>query len=393
MLKYYTQGAQPKITIIGGHHASALPEQSLTDAFAGKTPLIDISVAGYGEQTLYEILNDGNDVANITYFGADGRIKRTRHEKREPPMFSPDWSVFPEFVNGEGFYKNIDYININFSFGCPNRCSYCGSLKPERITRKAEEVAEEARHNLEKYRHFKGIGIADDNFFFNLKDAEELFEAFKAQGIDDIHLTMGIDPSVLSGNLSSITELLNKYDFKYDISFSLEFTDDVHMERWNRRFLGKTRNHKTEKKAVTKFIKNSDINKFNFAINYVTPCPDDTIEDVYGVCREAKDMIPLRKKRVNTIYLFSLHPYPGTASYNYVNNKNMWKKHDDFKGLKFPKWEFFREQFLTPYVLEKRIENAYSKVNKILDEENAERDLRNMIFCELFCSMFKQGVI
>lgn len=120
------------IVIIGGYHASAMPEQLLKES-----PYIDLLVHGEGELTLTEIyrkLESGDnfsDVDGIAYRHKDlvivnrrrklianlDKLSFTPREKLELDKYIPN--------PGTGNYMHLPTTGIIASRGCPYRCNYC----------------------------------------------------------------------------------------------------------------------------------------------------------------------------------------------------------------------------------------------------------------------------
>lgn len=124
----------PRIhTVLGGNHASALPEECLKD------PSVDFVVLGEGEMTFHALLGaiEGNgtrleDIDGLAY--RSGELVRLQPKYRWienldllPP---PAWHLLPmekysEVGRGPGEKRQSRYAIMVTSRGCPHRCSYC----------------------------------------------------------------------------------------------------------------------------------------------------------------------------------------------------------------------------------------------------------------------------
>jgi len=118
-IKNCAPGAQ---TILGGFHASALPEEIL------KCAHIDMVVCGEGEITLSEIVagKDKNNIPGLC-FRQLGKIKKTA---ARPLIEDLDILPFPlwEALPVHAYYYFPEHaVGIISGRGCPYRCSFCAS--------------------------------------------------------------------------------------------------------------------------------------------------------------------------------------------------------------------------------------------------------------------------
>ncbi len=144
-----------KKVIVGGYHASALPDEVLSSGF------VDIVVRGEGEQTLSQLCdawNNGGDLEKLRgiSFMEDGKV---RHNPDQAFIQNIDEIPFPardllELSRYKVRYPGLDLdkpmVNIIGSRGCPNHCIFCASSvvwkrqtrfrSPENIVREIESV-------------------------------------------------------------------------------------------------------------------------------------------------------------------------------------------------------------------------------------------------------------
>lgn len=366
---YYHNGGESKTFVLGGTHPSSIPIRSLKDGIVrGKAPLFNVSVIGYGEQTLVDLVNKNlKNVSNIAYVDKNLEIKKNKIDEKAftPPMFNPDWSLVERV--GRGVYSFEEYnLPVNYTWGCPNSvnpCSYCNSLKPKIQRKNPSLVVDYIEDNLRKYK-LSGISLCDDNEFARTGYIKEFLNLLTERGLEDISIDLAVDPSILIRDYSKIKSLLDSYKFKYTLSFSLEFCDDAHFNRWNRLFLGKKRDWRLEKEVVAKFIKSSD-SQYSFYTNYITPCPEDTLMDYYNTCVEAIKMSELRENAMDLPFFTSLAPYPGTKSFDYVTKKGLWKdcENEDVSFCPYLWWGIF-DTNSTSFILEPKLEEVYNTVLK-----------------------------
>src|SRR5262249_51186120 len=124
------------LTVIGGEHASAIPEYCLTDCEG-----LDVVVAGEGEETMSDIARrvkerrSLSEVSGIAFRDrAGGRIvtmpRRSRIQAIEA-IARPAWHLFPlekyfanEISYGIAYGRSLPIIATR---GCPYLCTFCSS--------------------------------------------------------------------------------------------------------------------------------------------------------------------------------------------------------------------------------------------------------------------------
>jgi anaerobic magnesium-protoporphyrin IX monomethyl ester cyclase len=146
--------------IMGGEHASALPEHVL------QTSRADICVIGEGEETIVELLEaitqkqDLHGVAGIAFREGD-QIFHTPRRKRmthidDLPL--PAWDLFPmeEYRNrkqNSGLYQGRA-MPLLATRGCPYRCTFCSSPNmwtTRYVTRDPVKVVDEMQLYMSRY--------------------------------------------------------------------------------------------------------------------------------------------------------------------------------------------------------------------------------------------------
>lgn len=180
--------ARPPKVILGGPHATAMPEECLEGH-----PELDALCIGEGEATIVELvpalLSDADlgHVAGITYH-ADGRVVRTAKRPFIPDIDTiplPAWHLLPMHL-----YKNLiesggrTTMHVMGSRGCPMDCNYCFSTKQwsSKVRwHSAERVLEECEHLREHYG-VEFYEFFDDIFTLNKERFRVLAEAFRERG-------------------------------------------------------------------------------------------------------------------------------------------------------------------------------------------------------------------
>jgi 4-cresol dehydrogenase (hydroxylating) len=174
------------VTIVGGQHATLLPEDLFDRA-------VDLICIGPGELTFREMMEtvargDGD------FGGIDGlaiRQSDTRYSFNKPRIarggtFS--WPRFDRSLLGARYKRH--YLNTFerrttvytvTSTGCPHRCSFCALWATTRgayRTREPDEIAAEIASQPQPFVH-----ITDDNTFHSPAHALAIYEAIKRRGV------------------------------------------------------------------------------------------------------------------------------------------------------------------------------------------------------------------
>ncbi len=162
------------LIVLGGCHASALPEETLHSL-----PAIDLLVVGEGEQTFAAILNKldrsgsiPKEVKGTVYRENDNTISRAPRRKLIDPLDSlplPDWSLlngFPEnFHPSPARIRRWPCASVVLTRGCPNQCTFCDRSVFGNVCRAySPEYALEMLRDLSVNYGVREILIEDDTF-------------------------------------------------------------------------------------------------------------------------------------------------------------------------------------------------------------------------------------
>ncbi len=152
--------------VLGGFHASALPEETLKEF-----PVFDLLVFGEGERTLTDIMHaigSGGDFKSIRGL-AYSQNGETRINPPRELIDDLDTLPFPEreavpirrYVPDPGNYASLPTTGILFSRGCPMKCAFCSkSVFADTIRyRSADCFLDEVEQCTRRY------GIKDFRFF------------------------------------------------------------------------------------------------------------------------------------------------------------------------------------------------------------------------------------
>jgi len=161
--------------VMGGAHASAMPEYVLAD------PHVDFVIRGEGERALVELiwaLQGRGDVASVANLG---------YKRGGEPVLNPMAANYPldelppadlsDFANGRYLFEGRPLCSLVTSRGCPHRCTFCSvqsTSGPTYRRRPPEQVLAEMRQRyVEGYRVFN---FEDDNLAYHQEGFRSLLE-------------------------------------------------------------------------------------------------------------------------------------------------------------------------------------------------------------------------
>ncbi len=157
------------ITVLGGPHATALPEQTLQEFGS-----LDIVVAGEGEITLLEIvqrLEGGGDLDGLAglCYRRDGQVRvgptREPLEDLDAIPF-PAWELFPRA-------KKYPMMTAR---GCPFHCNFCMRMMGSLVRKRSvQSVLAELVRNVDQFQA-QFIDFFDETFAVDRKYAMELLD-------------------------------------------------------------------------------------------------------------------------------------------------------------------------------------------------------------------------
>jgi len=177
----------PEIHILlGGPHASAVPEETLADFGA-----FDVAVMGEGEYATPEILaafEKKHDLQNVTGIAfREGNLVRITPPrpfiKNLDDLPMPAWDLLPDM--GKFYQQSVARIDalpaasITTSRGCPYRCIFCShSVYGASYRFHSVEYVQEMIHCLVDRYHIRSIAFEDENFTASKKRLREICGLF-----------------------------------------------------------------------------------------------------------------------------------------------------------------------------------------------------------------------
>ena len=163
-------------TIIGGPHASALPERTLEEF-----PSVDIAVAGEGEIPMTELAEaraqatNVSDLAGIRGIAFRDRDRIVRNGPRPwmedlDSLPFPAWELFPKV-----------YWPVMAARGCPFGCVFCQRVLGRRVRLRSVDNVLAEFDALEQRVGQRGVWFQDETFGINRRWADEFLDKLSAR--------------------------------------------------------------------------------------------------------------------------------------------------------------------------------------------------------------------
>lgn len=302
-------------TILGGTHASSLPEMILE-----KHREIDIIVIGEGEITvsrLCEAIEKGEDIKNIEGIAYRKKEKIIKTGLRKPIPNIDDLPFPARDLIDMSLYRPHSYIDTGeksatmiTSRGCPNRCIFCAShitMGKKFRAHSPEYVIREIRHLIEDYK-VEHIVLNDDTFTLDPERVKKICKELISKRIK-------IEWSCLARTNTityEILELMKKAGCNC-VAFGVESGDPHILEN-----LKKGATIEDSRKAFD-IANKIGIKTLAF---FIFGAPDDNVATIKKTIRFAKELKP-------TLAFFNMMiPYPGTEifekDYQYLIKLDDW---------------------------------------------------------------------
>jgi radical SAM superfamily enzyme YgiQ (UPF0313 family) len=276
------------ITVCGGAHLTAIPEQTLTEF-----PTFDIGVIGEGEETLLELcdaISSGRDlreVAGLIFRPAAGEILKTRARHRildQEALPMPAWDLLP--AASEYYIQSIR--------GCPFNCYFCMNHNGKVARKRAvDQVIEEMKWLIESFEA-KRISFGDELFSVDMARTEELLDAMIANRIgQSVSWDIQTHVAYVNDNLLSKMKAANLDK----IEMGVESGDEITLKR-----MGKG----TNEKMIVNAFKMAHKNGLKTGAFFIIGQPNETHKTIWNSLRLAIKINP-------TEPIFgTMVPYPGT---------------------------------------------------------------------------------
>ena len=312
------------ITIVGGPHPTALPEEMMRREGSD----LDFLFAGEAEigfPKLVQAIEKGDkDLSTIP-----GLVFRDRDTIKMNPRIVvedidslgyPAWDLihpqrYPECQHG-AFFKQFPIAPIMVTRGCPYPCTFCAGnlVSGKKIRRRSIDSVLSEIIMLKKDFGIKEFHIIDDNFTMDAEYTKDFLRRLKAL---DLGMSWAVPNGVRMDSLDEEMLRLMKEAGLYLISLGIESgSDDVLRSMKKGITTGKMR-------SCIKMIDAAGIDMAGF---FILGFPGETVRTMNETVKFAAQL-PL--KRAN---FFTYLPFPGTESY---------QKLSDSGELKDVDWESF----------------------------------------------------
>lgn len=351
------------LTVMGGPHVTALPEQTLSEA-----PELDIVVRGEGERTMLELadlaskanLQNLSKVEGIT-FRKDGQIQSTGDRDFIQNLDELPHSAYKHFPLEKYKIAGKNYLPIITSRGCPFQCTFCLASKMcgRRFrTRSPKKVLDE----LEWLRDTHGgdvFSFYDDTFTFDRKRASDICDEMEARKFHspwDCRTRVDqIDKEILTKLKNANCQLIH-----------------FGVESGSQKMLTAMKKGTTVEKNAWAIQLAKEVG-ISVAISVVVGYPGETVE----MLQQTFDFI--RKTKPDFVYMCQAIPYPGTELLDILHDLGWevstdWNQFDEqssvFKNPLLPPEKIdamrgaFYDEFLSPsYFMHKSVKrDFYSQI-------------------------------
>jgi anaerobic magnesium-protoporphyrin IX monomethyl ester cyclase len=278
-----------KPIIMGGPHATALPEQ------CNKSDLVDDVVIGYGE---YDFLYKIQLIAKYKDYKIPfGRRDVYKH------LMSDDMPLIPyELIDMHKYINPETEATIYLtSYGCPGKCTFC-STKTLRIWTPFSLIkVRNDLNNLFNIYPFKHIFFYDASFFINIKRVKDIIDHINEYQIGWSAYSRTVEAIKLDVN---IIRYLENTKLK-SIGIGMESGSENIVSIMN-----KGEGHLERMYQIIYNFRNSPIN-INSGI--IFGLPGETIDDLKTTLKVIKELYLIKNNfKVSTTFF---RPLPGTALY------------------------------------------------------------------------------
>ena len=302
--KEVKQSLPETIVVIGGVHATALPQETMS------FECFDIAVLGEGEKTMEELsmhletkgTSDLEEVAGIAY-RQQGELRLT---KTRPFIQDLDSLPYParyllpplsEYKPTPASYRRLPLGHLITTRGCPYQCTFCDRsiFSSKYRARSAENVMGEIEELIDRYR-VQEIKFFDDTLTLDRKRIFEICRGFKERKID-------VGWSCLSRVDSISREMLiaMKEAGCWQILFGLE-TGDSRMLSLLKKGATVEQNEEAVKLA-------HDVG-LSVRADFIVGTPGETLENMERTLRFAIGL------NMDFAHFNKFTPYPGTELYH-----------------------------------------------------------------------------
>ena len=362
------------VTVVGGPHPSAMPEEMM-DIFKKYLDFLFMGEAEIGFPKLLDALTAGKkDLSAIPGLawrsGAELKTnpKAVMDDLDAIPM--PAWDLirpekYPESQHG-AFFKRFPIAPVMVTRGCPYPCTFCAGhvVSGRKIRRRSvDNVLNEILY-LNKKRGIKEFHVIDDNFTMDREYAKELLKKLKAL---DLGMTWAVPNGVRMDSLDEELLGLMKDTGLYLISLGIESGSDRVLK------LMKKGTTTSRIRRGINMIRKAGIDMAGF---FILGFPGETKNTILQTIRFAA-RLPL--VRAN---FFTYLPFPGSESYEELT------KADDLGRVNWKRFYFMNAAYVPDGMTReelKRLHRAafarfYLRPRVIFYQIRSIRSLRHLFF-------------
>lgn len=302
--------------IVGGTHATILPEQVLKECEA-----IDFIVRQEYDFTVPELVQTDNleSVRGISYRKDNQIIHNPDCELTDLDRLPFVSKVYQKYLNVDDYayaFAQKPMIQIVASRGCPNQCNFCSypstmGGRNYRI-RDINDLADEFEYIIKEMPEIKEIFIEDDTFTVNQKRTVEFCD------------------ELIRRNLNAVWSCNTRVDLTYETMKKMKEAGCRLLvcgyESGNQRVLDETKKGITLEQSRN-FAKNArklDIKVFGC---FMIGLKGDNLETIQETYEFAKELYP------DMCFFQQAVPFPGTEFYEWAKNNNYLITEDYSKWL------------------------------------------------------------
>lgn len=304
--------------IVGGTHATAMPEQVLRECEA-----IDIIARREYDYIIGEIVRAGNqlkDVRGIAYRNGKEIVLTAEREwlmdMDELPFVSTVYEKFLDVNDYDYALAQSPMIQIFSARGCPFRCNFCNY--PETMggrnvrKRSVGNFVDELQYIHDKMPYIKEIFIEDDTFTVDKNRVAEICEEIQRRGL---RLTWSCNV---------------RADLPYDLMKKMKEAGCrllvVGYESGSQKVLDETRKGITLEQSL-EFAKNTKKLKLKVFGCFMIGLKGDDCSTIEETFRFAKKVYP------DMCFFQQAVPFPGTGFYQWVKESGYLRTEDYSKWL------------------------------------------------------------
>ena len=265
-------------TIVGGYHASAMPE-SLTDYF-------DCVITGYAEKSIINVIKNGLEgIVNSTLLSNPQDMNKILH----PDRSLVDMKLYNFKQDGRPATTMLT------SRGCYNNCVFCGNMNHKMRYHSEDFVIDEIKEV--KTQGFNDIYFYDDAFISNKKRTFSLLEKI---GKENIHYRITTRAESITPD---IAKLLKNTGCSW-VSLGIESGDDNILKA-----VGKNMTTEDNYNAI-KYLSKEGIKTKGF---FMFGLPNESKESAMKTIDFANK---LKSGGLTTADFYIMIPFPGTPIWN-----------------------------------------------------------------------------